>query len=171
MIMRHELGVDLVGYLCGEWPQVRVSVDGVVQREITVQDCQLVQLELDLVEGTHRLDIERFGKQDHHVRLDQGCIVQDQMVRLQHLWLDGVRLPEKLLYQGVFAWQDHVEPGSTLWGPNGVWSWQFAVPMITWAMDCLERSTHPDLLVPTPINMSTMSHKIQTLRKSWSLDQ
>lgn len=148
------------------WPSLVFRVDGDTVLDHRFQhDSETVRLACDFAPGPHHLEIERYGKNDHNVDFRDGKIWQDQTVELESIAVAGVTLPQSFLFDGVWRWNDTVETGALFWGPNGVWSWNFELPMIDWALRYhrKNRIPHPDLLDPITDDTTELKRQLTIL--------
>lgn len=116
------------------WPSIRIMFDGDIYEELTItQSEQFVEIPLNLVDGKHLLEIERYGKTDNNVLFVDGQILQDQLVELVDMYIDDIKLNDLYKYKdAVFTHKDGSIPNGYVWGFNGTFSWPFEVPVIDW---------------------------------------
>ena len=125
------------------WPLLRFCIDDDVQQEIAFTESQLsVTLDLDLFDGVHVLEIERYGKTDANVNFADNKILADQTVTLIDFYVDDIQLPEMFKYQGTFMFNDCKIPGGLLWGPNGKFLWHFETPLLDWVIRQRKKNTN-----------------------------
>jgi hypothetical protein len=81
--------------------------------------------------GNHCLKIERYGKTDRNYSQEK-----DQTVEITAITVDGIAIPEYMLVkQSKFEFNDQIHLGSLYFGPNGIWTFNFATPIITHILD------------------------------------
>lgn len=118
------------------WPSLRFCIDNDVLEEYTFDSADAeIELSLDLIDGEHVLEIERYGKTDHNVHFVDGKILADQQVELVDLYADNIKLPNFFKFQGIFYFNDQAVPYGLVWGPNGKYVWKFQTPIINWLVD------------------------------------
>jgi len=84
----------------------------------------------------HTLTVERHNKQQHNMILDGQTIIQDQILQITDLLIDNISVPSYILdNHSRFCWLDNEHKGSRYFGPNGVWTFDFATPFISWVLD------------------------------------
>jgi hypothetical protein len=118
---------------CNGWPKIKVYLDeDLYQDHEFSKDNEIVDIPLDLLDGLHTLKIELYNKSNRNTKVVDNIIVQDQLVTLENIKVDGVTIPEQFLYEGRYTY-NNVEPYRGLtWGINGHWSWNFQTPIINW---------------------------------------
>ena len=147
----NQLTLEFEATECNGWPNLRFCIDQDIQQEITFSGPDAcVTLDLNLVNGVHELEIERYGKQDTNIVFVDNKILQDQLVTLTAIYVDDVRLPDVFKYAGTFYYQDHVIPAGTVWGPNGRFIWLFETPILKWLIAQQKKGITPagDLFNP-----------------------
>lgn len=153
------------------WPQIKITVNGIVVRDHCFsQPTESVEIPLDLPMGEHTLQIERYGKTAENINFDavNNRIIEDQTLELTDIFIDNVLLPVVFLYEGIWHWEDHIEPRALFWGPNGHWSWKFNTPIIPWAIafNRKHQSSHPDLIIPYIDDLTSVHKYIDELEKN-----
>jgi hypothetical protein len=121
---------------CNGLPSLRFCINNDIQQEFTFTETEsTVDLIINLLDGKHELEIERYGKTDNNTLIDSaGQILQDQTVTLVDMFLDGIKLPDRFKYSGVFHYNDQSIQSGLVWGPNGKYIFKFETPMITWVI-------------------------------------
>lgn len=153
---------------CQGWPQGRIVVDNDIIQEFTIDNnVTSITIDLDYLDGPHTLEIERYGKTNDNIVFVNNEILQDQSLNLVSVYLDDVLLPNYVLYQGTFYWDNNVCPSTLHWGPNGKWVLDFNMPFVTWVIDLANREDLVDVIVPRPDNADIIKTKISTLRSLW----
>jgi hypothetical protein len=77
------------------------------------------------------LRIERYGKTDCNYSQEK-----DQVVEIIAITVDGISIPEYILVkQSKFEFDGQIHIGSLYFGPNGIWTFDFATPIITHILD------------------------------------
>lgn len=154
---------------CCGWPKLRFCIDDDVLLEHAFsQELETVALELDLIDGAHVLEIERYDKQARNIVFVDNQILQDQTVELVQIAVDDVILPDLFKYQGTFYFHDQCVPSGLLWGPNGRWIWHFHTPLIRWLIDCKKTASGDviDLFVPTKDNSRLILNQLAEFEKA-----
>ena len=138
---------------CNGLPQARIKLDGylILDHQFTSVE-ESHSINLDSIAGDHVLTIERYNKQSHNMILEDGNIVQDQILEITDVLVDDISIPDFIIYEHCeFSWETHVHAGSTYFGPNGVWTFRFSTPIITHILDLkitLESKYNQDYLFP-----------------------
>jgi len=118
---------------CNGWPSLRFCIDHDIQQEITFSGpSAVVTLDIDLLDGVHELEIERYAKTNNNVVFVDNKILQDQLVTLTDIYVDDVKLPDMFKYSGTFYYHDQAVKSGTIWGPNGKYIWSFETPLLNW---------------------------------------
>ena len=116
---------------CNAWPKLKFYINDDLYHDYHFETTKgQVTLPIDLLDGAHLLEIELYDKTSHHTVIQDNKITQDQLVTLEHIYLDNVLLPDLFLYRGHY---EHF-PKSLTWGVPGKWSFKFATPIIDWAL-------------------------------------
>lgn len=112
---------------CNGWPKLRFCVDDDVLVEYDFDsDTASVDIPLDLIDGNHVLEIERYGKTE-----DQT----NQLVTLEDIYIQDVRLPDWFKSSGTFYFHDQAIQSGLIWHPNGKFILSFCTPIINWFVD------------------------------------
>lgn len=122
---------------CNGWPTIRILIDDDLYHDYQFsQEHEMVELPIDLLDGEHQLDIEIYGKKSNSTIVDAtGKIIQDQLTELLDIHVNDIKLPHYFKYNSIYRFNNQEHPQSLIWGCNGVWSWEFGTPIITWALD------------------------------------
>lgn len=121
---------------CNGWPKIKLYLNNdLYQDHEFKQEIEQVNLPIYLEDGKHLLEIEIYDKKSNATIVDQeGKIIQDQLLELKEIRVNNVKLPEYFLYSGNYKISDNTYPQSLIWGCNGVWSWNFEMPLVSWAV-------------------------------------
>lgn len=117
------------------WPKIRIFLG-----QELLFDLQLVQevtsIDIRLNETANYIKVERYGKTDDQVEIVNGHIVRDQLLEVQDLLVDGIKIPDWFKYNQSYIEYDSVRHNnSTVLGPNGIWVLNFKTPFITFFLD------------------------------------
>jgi hypothetical protein len=128
------------------WPSLRFCINDDVQQEVVFTESELsVTLDLELFDGSHVLEIERYGKTDANVNFVNNEILADQTVTLVDFYIDNVQLPDTFKYQGTFFYNDCKIPSGLVWGPNGKFIWHFETPILNWVIGQRKKNTNYEI--------------------------
>ena len=134
----NQLHITFRSHWCNGWPRARISLDGdiIVDHEFS-QDIETIMVMIDRSPGPHAISVHRHGKGIEHMEFDaNGDIVRDQILEITDLHVQQARIPDYVLDQNSrFEFDDQCHAGSRYFGPNGVWTFEFATPMVTWVLD------------------------------------
>lgn len=122
---------------CNGWPKIKIFIDNdiIEEYEFNNKDASII-IPIDLLDGQYTLNIELFNKNKHNCIIDNnGKIIQDQTVELVDIYIDNIRLPNFYKWMGIYKFGDQTLLQAVKWGYNGVWSWTFEVPIITWILN------------------------------------
>ena len=122
---------------CNGLPYARVMLDQklLYDHAFTTLD-ESLQICLPVDNQLHRLAVERYNKQSHNMILDGQTIVQDQTLQIVDLLVDNILVPGYILDKhSKFCWLDNEHQGSRYFGPNGIWTFDFGTPFISWVLD------------------------------------
>jgi hypothetical protein len=145
---------------CNGWPSLRFCVDNDVLQEFYFeQEYATVEIAMDLVDGDHILEIERFGKTNKNFVFENNSMIQDQTVELLDIYIDNIQLPLSFKHQGHFCFDDQKISGGLLWGPNGTYFLNFKTPLISWIIaEKLEKlDENLDSFIPNKYNLYQLS--------------
>jgi hypothetical protein len=101
-----------------------------------------VTIPFDLLDGEHEVEIQLFGKSERSTVLDgSGKIVRDQILTLEDIYVDDIKIPRFFMYEGRYY--DVPEGRQALtWGMNNVsWKWCFETPLIGWVVHRMNAKT------------------------------
>lgn len=118
------------------WPKLKFLIDGDLYHDYEFLDnTAFVELPLDLITGNHVLDIELYDKTFNNTLVIDGVIIKDQLVTLEEIFVDNVKVPDFVKYQGIYKVGDTKTPQALTWGVNGTWTLNFEYPIIDWILD------------------------------------
>lgn len=128
----NRLGFEFKASECNGWPKIRISIDDDVYEEynfISSHDC--IEIPIELIDDEHTLTIELYGKPNNGTIVNDQVIVRDQLVTLENIYVDNIRLPDNFKYSGIYG--DQVS--CLTWGENNKqWRWTFKTPIINWIL-------------------------------------
>jgi hypothetical protein len=160
---------------CNGLPQARIKLNGdlMLDRQFTSVE-ESHSINLDSASGDHVLTVERYNKQSYNMILEDGNIVQDQILEIADVLVDDLIIPEFFIYENCeFSWGTQVHAGSRYFGPNGVWTYRFSTPIITHILDLKikhESKYNQDYLFPWsyklgPDSVATIVEAIDEVEK------
>lgn len=122
---------------CNGWPKIKIFRDHtVIKNHQFSNEKETISIEIPNSRGNHLICVERFGKEDHNVVVSDGFIIEDQVVEIESIFINGVKLPDFVINNHTeFKFADQVHKGSTYFGPNGTWSLKYYGSMVTWLLD------------------------------------
>ena len=119
---------------CNGWPKLKFYIDGNLYENYKfISDSADVKLLIDLPDANHILQIELYGKTYNNTFVQNDVIIKDQVVTLDSIKIDNVKLPDLFLFRGRFT--NNPDTPQLTWGINGFWSWTFSTPIINWAVN------------------------------------
>jgi hypothetical protein len=122
---------------CNGQPMAKISLNGTVLHNVVFAE-GITQIQVPVLGNTGNcvLAVERYGKQRNNMIVNNGNIVQDQILEITQVHVDNVKIPEFYLStNSTFVFNDQTHVGSRYFGPNGVWSLGFSTPLITHLLD------------------------------------
>jgi hypothetical protein len=160
---------------CNGLPQARIKLNGdlILDHQFTSVE-ESHSINIDSVSGDHVLTVERYNKQSYNMILEDGNIVQDQILEITDVQVDDTSIPEFVVYENCeFSWDTQVHAGSRYFGPNGVWTYRFSTPIITHILDLKikhESKYNQDYLFPWsyklgPDSVATIVQSINEVEK------
>ena len=154
---------------CNGWPKIRILIDNDIIEEYEFdQNTATIDIPIDLVDGEHVLEIERYDKTNHNIVFVDGKILQDQSVTLMDLYVDGIKLPEMFKYNSKFCYNNSELISVLDWGPNGVWSWRFNTPLLQNLIDQRNAGVDsPSLIIPNRDNAAELLEQINKFKNTW----
>jgi hypothetical protein len=130
------LGFKFSATYCNGWPKLRFLVDDDIYHDFEfVGDSAFIELPIDLLDGSHIIDIEYYGKTYDNTVVINDKIIQDQLATLDSIHIDQIKVPDFIKYQGVYTVNETSTPSALTWGQNGVWSLSFEWPIIDWVLE------------------------------------
>ena len=121
---------------CNGWPKLQFLInDDLIQDHQFTSSSELIEIPLDLFDGAHELGIELYGKTTTNTVLVNNIIVEDQLVTLDTIFIDGVPVPDFVKYSGIYTVGQQQSPQALTWGQNGIWKLKFNYPIIDWVLD------------------------------------
>ena len=143
-------------------PLVEVAVDGALHYQGPItgsSECaSVICFDHDLVFGaTHELQIQRLGKRHDQFRVNGDGSVQDQLLLVQRVVIDGVNIRDIVWSRSWFE-PDYPEPwateqelqghalldriqGETVLGHNGKWILTFTSPFYQFLINTMDAKT------------------------------
>ena len=114
------LGLLFTATECNGWPKLQFLInDDLIQDHQFTSSSELIEIPLDLFDGAHELGIELYGKTTTNTVLVNNIIVEDQLVTLDTIFIDGVPVPDFVKYSGIYT----------------VGQQKFNYPIIDWVLD------------------------------------
>ena len=128
----NKLGFEFKASECNGWPKIRISIDDDIYEEHKFSSShECVTILIELLDGEHSLTVEVYGKADNGTIVKDQEIIQDQLVTLENMYVDNVRLPDNFKYAGSYGDQ----PSCLTWGENNKkWQWKFETPVVSWIL-------------------------------------
>lgn len=122
---------------CNGWPKLQFLIDqDLIEDYAFTSDTAEITIPVDLVEGTHSLFVELYGKTANNTKIDaDGNIIQDQTVELINMYVDDILLPDFYKWLGTYKFNNQIHLQALKWGCNGVWTWDMQIPLVSWLLD------------------------------------
>jgi hypothetical protein len=97
---------------CNGQPMAKISLNGTVLHDVVFSE-GITQIQVPVLGNTGNcvLAVERYGKQRNNMIVNNGNIVQDQILEITQVHVDNVKIPEFYLSTNsnfVFNNQTHV---------------------------------------------------------------
>lgn len=162
------LRFDFIATECQGWPKIRICIDGDVLLDHDFSEpLESVEIEYDVIDGKHTIEIERWGKQHFNVVCHENQILQDQTVTLDNIWIDDVCLPDWVKTSGTFTWEQGSIPNGLTWGPNGVFSIPIVTPLLSWVIkqNIEKNGDIIGVYVPTQRNLQQLHERLEEFQK------
>ena len=143
-----------------ELPNIRFKINDCAQGHFQLcVGSTKTQLTLPISHGQHVIEIERYGKLDHH---------GDQSVTLDDIYIDDVKLPDWVKSSGQFHDNSTVVESGLIWYPNGRYVLPVQTPVINWIVD--ERIRRwgeiPSLFAPTPAQRQQLAEILNNFEQA-----
>lgn len=146
---------------CNGWPNLQFFIDDDLYQDYEfLGPTAEVTLPIDLLDGEHLLEIELYGKTFENTKVENDQIIADQLVTLDCMYIDDIQLPDMFKYSGRY---EHCPDQISLtWGINGKWSFEFATPIVPWAVTCKlnEENKYNDYSVITSAHSYEKNNKL-----------
>ena len=129
------LGLKFSATECNGWPSIHIYIDDdhYETYRFTGSSARL-NIPLDLLDGDHELEIELFGKTDKNTQMSNGKIIQDQLLTIEDIYVDDIKIGDFLKYRGKYF--DVPEGRQALtFGVNASWKLEFKTPMVSWVIE------------------------------------
>ena len=121
---------------CNGWPKLKFLIDNDLYHDYEfLTNTASVELPLDLINGSHVIDIELYDKTYNNTIVVDGNVVKDQLITLEEIFIDHVKVPDFVKYQGIYKVADTKTPQALTWGLNGIWTLDFEYPIVDWILD------------------------------------
>lgn len=119
------------------WPQIRICLDELdLADHCFDSESWSFEFDLDVAPKQRILQIQRYGK-----TANMWSQEQDQTVEIIDIQVDGIQIPAYVLDRNSsFQFDNQTHIGSRYFGPNGIWTWTLATPLITHVLD--QKITH-----------------------------
>ena len=134
-------------------PVVDIWIDQTKICSLTVERDQSYQLDHLCVFGDHDMRLVRHGKSPSETRIGSNGDYETQTLALSSLSIDGIDI-RNIMHDRCFFYPDYPEPwatqqrsqgqvleprikGETIFGHNGVWTFQFRSPFYQFIVDCV----------------------------------
>ena len=148
------------------WPKCKFYIDSDLIEDYTFTTGRAeITLPVDLLDGEHSLIIELYDKTSRNTKFENNQIVQDQLVTLENIYINNIKLPNAIKYFGVYKFNDQTIPQGLTWGCNGQWTWVFETPIVTWVLDkkIEENEKYNPPLVPFREKIKLEQEKLEIL--------
>jgi len=128
--------LELSATECNGWPKCNFYIDSDLIEDYEFSSSAAeITLPLELLDGDHVLTVELYGKTTKNTKVENNKIIQDQLVTLENIIVNNIKLPDFCKYLGVYSYSDQIIPQGLTWGVNGQWNWEFKMPIIAWILD------------------------------------
>jgi hypothetical protein len=119
------------------FPSFKIKLDGQVLIDQTLDDSNWhYEFALPTCDRSLELQIERYGKTSENYSPEH-----DQILEITSIEIDGILVPNYVLDKhSQFEFDGQIHIGSRYFGPNGLWTWTFSTPILTYILD--EKITH-----------------------------
>jgi hypothetical protein len=120
------------------YPKIQLFLDGAELPQYQIESDQFeLEVLLDAGRKKRTLEIHRYGKTLDNLLIDpDGCILQDQILEIVNIKIDGIDIPQFLIQENsCFKFDNQQHAGSCYFGPNGVWTFEFETPIIEFVLD------------------------------------
>jgi hypothetical protein len=157
---------------CNGWPTLQFLIDDDLYHDYQFsQEHEVVELPIDLLNGTHQLDINIYGKTPKNTIVDtDGNILKDQLVELLDIYVNDIKLPHYFKFDSVYKFNDQEYKQALVFGCNGNWLWNFETPILNWVLDYKNNHqaqyniiSNEDLVVSHVFNQAKIDKTIEIL--------
>lgn len=114
------------------WPLVKIKSVNDEFREIKInQELTDFSVTVPLHQGNNCILLSRYNKTSNNSTQES-----DQILEIVNITIDGIKIPDFVLDQhSKFQFNDQIHYGSRYFSPNGIWTFEFQTPIITWVLD------------------------------------
>jgi len=134
----YDLTFDFSCQFYRSWPKISIIVDDQnIRNHQFSKENEKLSLKFPEGSGNRKLSIHRYGKTDLDMLVDRnGTIIKDQILEIKSIKINGTGIPDYIFqHHSRFEFEDQKHSGSMYFGPNGVWTFEFCEPLITWILD------------------------------------
>jgi len=130
------------------WPFIKIKTTDSDFKSITInQEFVNFSVPITRLPSKNVIIVERYGKTESNQLPDV-----DQTVEILSVTVDNIAIPDFILAQfSRFEFANQCHTGSRFFGPNGIWTFDFDTPIITWILDqqiIHESQYHQDYVYP-----------------------
>ena len=111
---------------CNGWPKIKILVNGVEREDMIIERSLAIVLSVDS-NSTQTIEIVRYGKAQNNTLLRGSEIVKDQLLELESISVDDVKLPDWYIHEHV--------SNSHIIGSNVTWKFTVEQPIVTYILD------------------------------------
>jgi hypothetical protein len=127
-MINNKLTINFKSTECNGFPSIKILHNNNLLIDYTLEsyECSYT-ITIDLSPAHHTIIVERYNKTENN---------PDQILEITNITVDGITIPEFLLLtNSKFEFDDQVHYGSKYFSPNGIWSFNFNSPVITYILD------------------------------------
>jgi hypothetical protein len=134
--MLTELELGFSSTYCNGWPNLNIHLNGLLYKQHQFSSSfEKILVSYQFDQGPHLLTLELHSKTNNNTKLVNGTIVEDQLLTLDYIKVDNVKLPDYFLCMGKYTYKNSDPKQGLTWGINGQWLWQFTAPIIDWIIN------------------------------------
>lgn len=130
-MMQNILTLILSPIACNGYPEAQIKLNNtIVYDGVVDQVNQQIAINLPDQPGHCVITVERYGKTENN-----ATATAEQILKVNAVKIDDVAVPKYILVDNsTFSYNQTSEKGCLEFYPNGVWTFEFSIPFVTWCV-------------------------------------
>lgn len=133
--MTNILTLKLTAKECNGYPKFKIYINEKLFDDFHLNQNYIeISIPLTQEENTCTLKLVRYGKEDKNTILLNNEIIEDQTLEIESIKVDNVTVPNFIIFDYSYFVFNDKKIQTNIFGPNGVWKFNFKTPIITWIL-------------------------------------